>query len=479
LTQCHITQVGSEAALAMERLPHQSVFSRRRSNSGIALPSPTTPVMKRQVSPGSPRRNELKQALLNQASDRELPPEMPTSAPRKGIWHFILGEDPGNGIAYGIVNFIVCVPALVSYTHIVFPSSRFGKVMPLLVKLFFFSSGVHQVMFLALSTLPFAVGQIQDVGLIFLAGMVRNLVRWAEDDQWTEEELIATALWQCATSTCMVGICIVLVGKLKLGTYVQMLPLPVVAGYLAYIGYFCLVAGLASVTVLDLSDPLSLLQLLDPKLGWKLGLLVLMTSVLLVARFKVDTIWGIPTMPFVLAMQPAIFFAALWWFNISPNDCRKTGWLPPPVPASHGPAIFSYFDPSKVKWDSMVSQWSNFVGLVIVVFFGSALDVAAIQAEMGSKQLDFDGELNTIGWGNIVSGLTGGATGSYIFSQTIFSAKVGVRSRLNGIIVAVGEIVLFFADIDLLRVLPNAYIGAIMCLFGIDIMLDWMVHSYP
>jgi SulP family sulfate permease len=272
--------------------------------------------------------------------------------------------------------------------------------MPLLVKLYFFSSGVHQVMFLALSTLPFAIGQIQDVGLIFLAGMVRNLMKWAEEDGWTEEELIATALWQCAVSTCMVGLCIVLVGRLQLGTYVQMLPLPVVAGYLAYIGYFCLAAGLASTTDLELTDPLSLIRLLDPKLAWKLGLLVLMTSVLLVVRFKVDTIRGIPTMPLVLAMIPAIFFAALWWFNISPEDCRATGWLPPPVPASHGPAIIHYFDPSKVKWDSMAAQWSGFVGLAIVVFFGSALDVAAIQAEMGSQQLDFDAELNTIGWGD-------------------------------------------------------------------------------
>jgi hypothetical protein len=48
--------------------------------------------------------------------------------------------------------------------------------------------------------------------------------------------------------------------------------------------------------------------------------------------------------------------------------------------------------------------------------------------------LDYDRELQTVGWSNFVSGCCGGYTGSYIFSQTIFTLRRGVTddSRVCG-----------------------------------------------
>lgn len=43
-----------------------------------------------------------------------------------------------------------------------------------LTKLGFLASGLHQLVFTVASSLPFAVGQVQDVGLVFLASMVRH-----------------------------------------------------------------------------------------------------------------------------------------------------------------------------------------------------------------------------------------------------------------------------------------------------------------
>lgn len=47
--------------------------------------------------------------------------------------------------------------------------------LPQLAKLAFLSSAVHQTVFLLCSTLPFAVGQVQDVGLIFLSAMASSI----------------------------------------------------------------------------------------------------------------------------------------------------------------------------------------------------------------------------------------------------------------------------------------------------------------
>lgn len=47
--------------------------------------------------------------------------------------------------------------------------------LPQLAKLAFLASAVHQAVFLLFSTLPFAVGQVQDVGLIFLSAMASSI----------------------------------------------------------------------------------------------------------------------------------------------------------------------------------------------------------------------------------------------------------------------------------------------------------------
>lgn len=47
--------------------------------------------------------------------------------------------------------------------------------LPQLAKLAFLASAIHQTVFLLSSTLPFAVGQVQDVGLIFLSAMASSI----------------------------------------------------------------------------------------------------------------------------------------------------------------------------------------------------------------------------------------------------------------------------------------------------------------
>jgi len=252
------------------------------------------------------------------------------------------------------------------------------------------------------------------------------------------------------------------------------LPLPVVGGYLGYIGYFCFAAGLASATGKGITTPLTWYLLFDLSLLGKLALLTLFTLILCVVHFKVHHFSGLPT---VLTLLPVLFFCALPLFGTTPDECRETGWLPPPIPSAGGFNVFELFNPHLVHWEFVWNQWLSMLGLVIVVTFGSSLDIAAIQAAMEGEELDYNVELVTVGIANLVSGLTGGATGSYIFSQTIFSQKRGVRSLANGLVVAVGELVLFGTTFDILKFLPSAYIGAIMCMFGLDIMSDWLLFS--
>lgn len=71
---------------------------------------------------------------------------------------------PLNSVIYGIINTIACVPVLYGYAQIVFSQDIYQAYMPMLAKLFIFSSVVHQAVFSLFSSLPYAVGQVQDAG---------------------------------------------------------------------------------------------------------------------------------------------------------------------------------------------------------------------------------------------------------------------------------------------------------------------------
>ena len=53
----------------------------------------------------------------------------------------------------------------------------------------------------------------------------------------------------------------------------------------------------------------------------------------------------------------------------------------------------------------------------------------------------------TVGLSNLVSGATGGYTGSYIFSQTIFTLRAGItKSRACGYTVVFLELIIFLVS---------------------------------
>ncbi|XRB25292.1 STAS domain-containing protein [Pseudoscourfieldia marina] len=389
-----------------------------------------------------------------------------------------------NSAILGFVNFIVCTPTLVSYAAIVFRAHVFRTAITKLTKLFFLASALHQLTMTLGSKLPFAVGQVQDVGLILLSQLATNVADNVKDNPAVAT---ATTLVTCALATFIVGVGLFFVGRFHLGGLVQLIPLPVVGGYLSYIGYFCLAAGISLSTGISITTPATWIQLARQPLVVWLQIAAACVQALLIcatARF-VRNPYGLPL---VLLALPAIFFAIVYTLGYTVQDAREHGWLLDSGGSETPPWGWQCYDlfmePQKLSWSSILnfSQIANTIALFLVVSFGSCLDIAAVQAGQGSTQdpsqayeVDFDHELQLIGVSNAVAGMCGaGFTGSYIFSQTIFSQRQ-MAGKLNGLLIFILELLLFIIPFDILDLMPGSYVGGIMAFFGIEIMGDWLV----
>lgn len=72
-----------------------------------------------------------------------------------------------------------------------------------------FSGVVHQLSFIAFSTFPFAVGQVQDAGLVFLSAISSDIVvrMTAGTHHPLDSDIVATTVVVLAICTAALGLC--------------------------------------------------------------------------------------------------------------------------------------------------------------------------------------------------------------------------------------------------------------------------------
>ena len=94
--------------------------------------------------------------------------------------------------------------------------------------------------------------------------------------------------------------------------------------------------------------------------------------------------------------------------------------------------------------------------------------------DMG-EALDTNAEMVTVGTANLMSGLTFGFTGSYIFSQTIFTYRTGCHSRWVGVFIMAAYLAVCVSTVNLLQIAPLFFLGATLIFIGYDLLWEWLI----
>jgi SulP family sulfate permease len=233
-----------------------------------------------------------------------------------------MGKDLGSVILFGLINTFMVVPVSISFCAIIFRDEAFDEYMPSLVKLVLFSSAIHQLCFSLFSSLPFAVGQVQDAGLIFLSAMAGSVASSCSKP----ENIVPSALFILGLSTAILGVMLIIVSKLRLASIVQYLPMPVIGGYLAFIGFFCGEAGLSMMAGVQVTSITQWTKFLNP------DALLLLTPGLICGLGMSYCLHKFPsplTFPVCLISILAVFYLSMLFTGSSFQDMRDAGWISP------------------------------------------------------------------------------------------------------------------------------------------------------
>jgi len=263
------------------------------------------------------------------------------------------------------------------------------------------------------------------------------------------------------TVVMMAGVFQILLGSLKLGKYITLMPYSVVSGFMSGIGVILILLQIGPFlghpipgggvigTVKSLP---SLIQTID---YLELGLGVATLFIL----FGMPKKWK-KYVPAQLVALVAITLVSIFFFQDA--DIRRIGEIPRGLPSITIPTF------TADMWTTMVLD-AMVLGMLGCV---DTLLTALIADNLTRKEHKSNRELIGQGIANIFSGMFGGLPGAGATMGTVVNIQVGSKSPMAGVIRALILLIIVLLAAGLTEPIPLAVLAAIALHVGYNI-LDW------
>ena len=289
---------------------------------------------------------------------------------------------------------------------------------------------------------------------VVITGVIATMVATFDGDR-------AQALPFVFTIVMLAGLFQIVIGALKLGKYVTLMPYNVVSGFMSGIGIILIILQIGP--ALGLEAPpggvLGTVQNLPDLLGSANPAAAFLTvlTVLMILFFPKGLRKFAP--PQLVAM---VIGTALALTVLTGTGLVAIGEIPFAVPTPHLPV----FEGSLLR--------EMLIDAIVLGMLGSidALLTSVVADSLTRTEHDSNKELVGQGIGNIMSGFLGGLPGAGATMGTVVNIQAGGRTALSGLLRAVILLGVVLGLSGLTRHIPIAVLAGIIIKVGIDI-IDW------
>lgn len=270
-----------------------------------------------------------------------------------------------------------------------------------------------------------------------------------------------TGMAMTFTVVMMAGAFQILLGTLKLGKYVTLMPYSVISGFMSGIGVILIILQLSPLmghaapsggvlgTLSALPETISNLKFSE----LFLGLLTLGILFFFPKQYR-------KYVPAQLVALVAVTLLSVMFFDT--EDIRRIGEIPAGLPSLVAPHI----DPDmfvEMVIDALVLGTLGCIDTLLTAVIGDSLT---------RKEHDSDKELRGQGLANMISGLFGALPGAGATMGTVTNIQVGARSPLSGVIRALMLALVVLVAGGLTEPIPMDVLAGIAVYVGFNI-LDW------
>ncbi len=269
------------------------------------------------------------------------------------------------------------------------------------------------------------------------------------------------------------GLFQILLGLLRWGRYIELVPHPVVSGFMSGIGVIIILLQFGPILGHEgVSNPLDAARAIPRFLADAHG------GALLLGTATLAIVYGVPLLlprlnrllPSPLLALVAGTAACLLWME--PGSTPVIGDIPTGLPAFHPPTI----DLSLAM--KMVASGFTLAGLGAI----DSLLTSLVADNITRTQHKSNRELIGQGIGNTLAGLFGGLPGAGATMRTMVNVKAGGRTPISGALHALVLLAIVLGAGSLASHIPKAVLAGILIKVGTDI-IDWdylkRLHRVP
>ncbi len=401
----------------------------------------------------------------------DLSRDPPDPAPPRRLWSSGSLAQLTHALPAGLISGLLAVILSLSLGAAVFV----GPLEPWLARGFgmaLVSCALLNIVLTLRSSIPTAVGITQETVVAVLAVVAATIARelsaaGAPDRIWS------TVLAAALLAALMFGATLFILGRFRWGRLIRFIPYPVLGGFLAGTGLLLTRSALGVMTGIPL-DAATVGRFLraDTAPHWLAGVAVGTTLVFLVQRIR-----HVLILPSVLALSAVVFYGWLGVSHTSQAQATADGWLFGAMPSGGLWQAPTPGDWALVAWPLVWSQVGNLAAVVIVSTLALLLNASGIELAT-RRDVDLDTELRAAGLGNLLLGLLGGMPAYQALSLSILSPRLGVRSRLIGVIVVAVVAGMLLAGASLLSLAPRFMLGSVLWFLGLDLLVEWVYKGW-
>lgn len=294
---------------------------------------------------------------------------------------------------------------------------------------------------------------------VVITGVIASLLAANPDDP-------AKGMAMAFTVVIMAGIFQILIGVLKLGKYVTLMPYNVVSGFMSGIGLILIILQLGPAmglespkggvlgTLQNVPDLVSQLQPAD--------LILAILTVLIILYFPKGLRKFAPPQLVAMIIGTLLSLTLFAGFGEGVESMRRIGEISLEAPSLTMPTFTG-------------AQFRNMLvdaGVLGILGSIDALLTSVVADSLTRTEHDSNKELIGQGIGNIVSGFLGGLPGAGATMGTVVNIKAGGRTALSGLFRAAILLVVVVGASRLTQNIPLSVLAGIIIKVGIDI-IDW------
>lgn len=313
------------------------------------------------------------------------------------------------------------------------------------------------------STVPAVIVSSRDKAGVILGGIGFGFGTIILDDPSRAPALATNFIVIIGCAAILTGLVMYLAGRFGLGRIAQILPYPVIGGFMAGSGVLMFKAGFT--VMLDQRLHLETMPLIFHNAAvphWGLALVAALCLSALLRRFPTPY-----TLPIVMIVVTGIVYTGYFLFPTIVTDDWFFKSMPPVLEQ------FRTLSPTAIDPGLIIEFAPEFGTIALLTLLASILSIISVGITF-RRDISLDDELQANGKANMAAGLAGAMAGHTSNSDSNMIHAVGGRTRIVGIASGLVCIIIAVIAPGLTDLVPRVLPAIILFLFALNYLQEWI-----